>query len=420
MDRLPVRDTLSHRSQPATQKMSRVAGHFVAICLAPIAICINFTNYGPLIPLLQHILHVTSGQIGLFSAVLFLCLALANIPGGILSDIFGARRTMLGSLFLVSLSAFLCPLIPTFSWMIVCRALTGLGAGIALVAGSHATAQLGRYEALAQGLNGGAAQLGAGLGLVATPSLLALIGWQSTFVASGLLGLLAIFAWLFVPKVIDERGRDSHQQADLAAGVRSRVIWTLGLSNMGTFGLGNAVTAWLAVYFAVSYGLSLPLAAGLGSLALFAGALFRPLGGIILARSQRAIFLIRGGTLMAFLGLIILALPIGTLPIACGGLLMFSLGTTLPYAAIFSTAAHHGKQQAFGSGVAQGLIAVLASPVAIVGPPIIGLIKEQTGMFTYAFGFIVLVFSVLPVIASWYLSHALALEERKGASIQRC
>lgn len=379
----------------------------MAICLAPVAICVNITNYGPLIPLLQNELHVNSGQIGLFSTLFFLGIALTNIPGGILADRFGSRATMLGSLVLVSAGSLSFPFLPNFAWMVICRSMVGLGSGAALVAGSHATAGLGKHEALGQGLNGGVAQLGAGLGLLVTPQLLGPLGWRGALFASGLLSVVAFLAWLLVPRDKVAHVGEAHQKANPAAGLRSSAIWALGLSNMGTFGLSNAVAAWLAVYFITRYGLPLALAAGLGSLGLFAGIIFRPLGGLLLARSQRPILLIRVGTIMAFVGVGVLALPITSLPLAFVGLLLLSLGTTLPYAAIFSTAAAVGRGSSIGSGVAQGLSAVLASPAAIVGPPVIGLLLAQTNSFTFAFGAITLTFPAVAVLASWRLSAAL-------------
>lgn len=382
----------------------QIAWRLIAICIAPIAVCVNFTNYGPLIPVLQNELHINSGQIGLFSTLLFLGIALTNIPGGLLADLFGSRLTMLGSLILVSAGSLLFPLIPNFTWMVVCRAMIGLGAGAALVAGSHATSELGRYEALGQGLNGGVAQLGAGLGLFVTPQLLGPLGWQGALFVSGGLGILAFVVWLFVPSNKSDHIGEARQQANPVTGIRSPAIWALGLSNMGTFGLGNAITAWLAIYFTTKYNLPLVLAAGFGSIGLFAGIVFRPLGGLLLARTRQPLHFIRAGTIMAFLGLGVLALPIASLPLACIGLLLLALGTTLPYAAIFSTASAIGKTSPIGSGVAQGLIAILASPVAIAGPPIIGLLlEEQKNNFTLAFGVIAATFSIIAVIASMQL-----------------
>lgn len=399
----------SSATQTTSLAMNRrqIAFRFVAICLAPVAICLNFTNYGSLIPLLQNELHVDSSQIGLFSTLLFLGIALTNIPGGILADRFGSRATMLGSLVLVSAGSLLFPLVPGFAWMAACRALVGLGAGAALVAGSHATAELGKYEALGQGLNGGVAQLGAGLGLFVIPHLLGPLGWRGALFASGLLAVVTFFVWLLVPGGSSLHTEETHQRANPAAGVRTPAIWMLGLSNMGTFGLSNAVSAWLVVYFAQRYGLSLALAAALGSLGLFAGIIFRPLGGLCLARFRRPLLLIRLGTFMALLGIGVLALPFAFLPLALLGLLLLALGTTLPYAAIFSTAAAVGRRSPIGSGVAQGLIAVLASPASIIGPPVVGLLLEQTGSFTFAFGTLALTFPAVAVTASWCLNAAL-------------
>jgi predicted MFS family arabinose efflux permease len=397
---VPVPETLPTHPLPATQNSHHIVLRLIAICLAPVAIGINFTNYGPLIPLLQNELHVDSGQIGLFSTLLFLGLALTNIPGGILSDRFGSRTTMLGSLALVCVGSLLFPFAPNFTLMALCRVLVGLGAGAALVAGSHATAELGKYEALGQGLNGGVALLGAGLGLLATSQLLGPLGWRDALLVSGVLGVVALLVWLLVPGKVAIHATEEHQKADPALGIRTPAIWKLGFSNMGTFGLINATAAWLAVYFTNRYNLPLELAAGLGSLGLFAGIFFRPLGGILLARTQRPLLFIRLGTIMAFLGLGMLALPVILLPFSLFGLLLFILGTTLPYAAIFSSAASVGRASPIGPGVAQGLIAVMASPAAIIGPPIIGLFLTQTHSFTLAFGVIALTFSVVGVVAS--------------------
>jgi nitrate/nitrite transporter NarK len=81
---------------------------------------------------------------------------------------------------------------------------------------------------------------------------------------------------------------------------RSRALWTIGLVHLGTLGLGQAIAPWLAVYFALSYGLPLDLAAMLGAVGLLAGMLFRPLGGLLLSRK---VFthsaLMRAGTTLA-------------------------------------------------------------------------------------------------------------------------
>src|SRR5258708_6085618 len=165
------------------------------LLLTAVAISANFTNYSPLIPLLQRELHISNGQVGLFSTFLYAGIACSYLPGGILADRFGSRRVLMGSLLLIGAGGYLLPLFPSLPWMVFCRMLTGLGSGAAIVAGSQAAARLGNYAALGQGLYGGAMQLGAGLGLFITPWLLAHSDWHGVFQQWGLLPLLICLIW---------------------------------------------------------------------------------------------------------------------------------------------------------------------------------------------------------------------------------
>ena len=151
---------------------SSVLARISLLLLTAVAISANFLNYGPLIPLLQSELHISSGQAGLFSTFLYGGIACSYLPGGMLADRYGSRRVLMGALLLIGAGGCLLPLVASLPWMVGCRLLIGLGAGAAIVAGSQAAARLGDYAALGQGLYGGAMQLGAGLGLFGTPLLL--------------------------------------------------------------------------------------------------------------------------------------------------------------------------------------------------------------------------------------------------------
>src|SRR2546421_10777056 len=158
------------------------------LVLAAVAISANFTDYGPLIPLLQQELHVTSGATGLLSTLLYVGIGLSYLPGGWLADRYGSRRVLFGSLLLVGTGGCLLPVLPSLVWMVLCRLVIGLGAGAAIVAASQA-ARHGAYAAFGQGLFGGAMQVGAGLGLFATPTLQGLFGWRGRLTFWGAFGL---------------------------------------------------------------------------------------------------------------------------------------------------------------------------------------------------------------------------------------
>lgn len=176
---------------------------------------------------------------------------------------------------------------------------------------------------------------------------------------------------------------------------------------MDTFGLGNTIAAWIAVYLAHQYGLSLGLAATLGSLALLSGMFFRPLGGILIGRRIiGAIPLLRIGTIMGFIGVAFLAIPLQLPLLAVAGMVMIAIGATIPFASVFNEAAH---LRDVGRGVAQGLVSVISVPTVIIGPPIIGFLFEQTGNFTLAFGSI-LIFSSIAVTSSFLAGPAVKCE----------
>src|SRR5579863_532658 len=356
----------------ARKRLSSIPLRIFAICLTSVVVAVHYTNYGPLIPVLMTALHISSGQAGLFSTFLFLGLAIMYIPAGVLIDRFGPRPVLIGSSILFAIGGILLPIFPNFIWILACRLVIGFGSGGAFVAGASAAASMGRHSSLAQGLYGGSVQIGSGFGLLITPFLLTWFGWQGSFLVWGLIGILSVIAWLLVSD-----GQEGHEptKIDVGAGVRSPAVWTLGLSHMGTFGVGNAIAAWIAVYLAHQYGVPLALAATLGSLALLTGVFFRPLGGILIARGTvRPIPLLRVGTILAGSGVALLAIPLHFVPLVVVGMACLAIGATLPYTPVFNEAAH---LRGVGKGVAQGLASMISIPPVLLGPPVIGLLFEQ-------------------------------------------
>jgi MFS family permease len=398
--RTPIYPADAPAGTSQTHKAGGIPLRIFAICLTSVVVAVHYTNYGPLIPTLINELHISSGQTGLFSTFLFSGLAVMYIPAGTLADRYGQRPVLIGSSVLLVLGAVLLPLSPNLFWSLVCRFIVGLGAGAAFVAGASVAAGLGKHASLGQGLYGGSVQIGSGLGLLLTPHLLTYFGWRGSFLFWGLLGISSF--------VSDGHEAHTASRMTLKAGVRSRAVWTLGLSHMGTFGLGNAVAAWIAVYFAFQYGISLGLAATLGSLALLTGIFFRPLGGILIARHViGAIPLLRIGTILGCLGVGLLAIPLRFPPLAILGTACIAIGTTIPYTSVFNEAAH---LRGIGKGVAQGLVSMISTPTVLLGPPLIGLLFGYTHDFVLAFVSIML-FGCVAITASFLAGSAVKREK---------
>jgi nitrate/nitrite transporter NarK len=390
--------------QTVVREPSSVPLRMFATCLTAVLVAVHYTNYSPLISILRRVLHANSGQIGLLSTLLFLGLAIAYIPAGMLADRFGGRIVLLGSGILMTVGGVLLPVFPNLLWILACRLVVGLGSGGAFIAGAGVAAGLGKHSSLGQGMYGGATQIGSGLGLLVTPYLLPSLGWAGSFFFWGVLSVLIVLVWLFVS---DGQVVHSPTPLHIGAALRSPSVWTLGLSHLGTFGLGNAIAAWLTIYLVVQYNLPLALAATLGSVALLTGMFFRPLGGILLARRIiGAIPLLRIGTIMGSAGVALLSIPLRFPPLAIIGISLIAIGATIPYTSVFNSAAN---LRTVGKGVAQGVVSVLSSPTVIIGPPLIGFLLDHTGSFTFAFGSILL-FGCVAITASFLAGPALKRE----------
>lgn len=399
--------TYDNEKRPIHRRVSSVPLRILATCFTAAMVAVHYTNYSPLIGTIKAELHITSGQAGLFSTLLFAGLALAYIPAGMLGDRFGAQPVLIGSCILLTISGIALPLFPNLTWILVCRILLGLGSGGAFITGAGVASGLGKHASLGQGLYGGATQIGSGLGLLVTPHLLTLCGWRGSFFFWGLLGALTVALWLFVNDGSEKRVPHTSAPAHLRAAWRSPAVWTLGLSHLGTFGLGNAIAAWITIYLINQYGLPLTLAATIGSFSIMAGMFFRPLGGILIARRViGAIPLLRMGTIMGFVGVGLLAIPLRFPPFAVVGMSLIAIGSTMPYTSVFNSAAN---LRTVSKGIAQGLASVISSPTVIIGPPLIGFLVDRTGNFTAGFGMIML-FGCVAMIASFLAGPAVRRE----------
>src|SRR5207248_5098495 len=89
---------------------SSLLPHIFAVCLTSVVVAVNYTNYGPLIPIIRTSLNIDNGQAGLLSTFLFLGLAVTYIPAGILSDRYGSRPVLIISSILFTLGGILLPL----------------------------------------------------------------------------------------------------------------------------------------------------------------------------------------------------------------------------------------------------------------------------------------------------------------------
>ena len=342
-------------------------------------------------PLLKADLGISDVQAGLLPTALFFSAVLTMLATATLADRIGAKRmNVLGVSFSLA-SNLLFAVGPTYETLLLAKAIGGIGSGMAFVGGVRYIAGLyrGTRSHFGQGMYGAGYPLGSALGLQLMPPLaLAFGGWRGAFVASSaiLLAVLVGYAWRAptVPRAV--------LPGDIRDALRDGNAWWCFLEHAAGFGLALATGSWISVYMLREFDTSLVLAGALGAFVLIAGLVMRPLGGWLIARERATtIALMRFSQVLNLVGLAVLALPGRPLPVALAGGIALGIGVTLPYAAVFNTAAASLPR---APGAAQSLTATGGTLGAVVGAPLMGAAIERFG-FSAAW----IVIAVLPFAA---------------------
>ncbi|HEV1995788.1 MAG TPA: MFS transporter [Candidatus Acidoferrum sp.] len=159
---------------------------------------INFVNFAdrqvivPLVPLLRDQLGVTDAQLGSLQTWLLVILAVASIPSGFLADRISRKRIIAAGVIFWSLATMASGLALSFTFLLVARALVGVGeaayapAAQSMISGAFPRESRARALAVfASGmLLGGASGLALG-GVVGE-----LRGWHYVFILVGAAGLV--------------------------------------------------------------------------------------------------------------------------------------------------------------------------------------------------------------------------------------
>jgi MFS family permease len=390
-------------SGPAAQGLARGAGWgaIALMCLSVVGPASNYTNHGPLIPLISDDLQLTPAQAGLMSTAFFTGLLLTALVVGYRIDRDGGKRVLVPSYGVLVAGNLLLAFVPNLPTLLLAKFVAGLGAGACFTAGLSYTrvmAPRGR-RFLAQGLFGGTYLAISGGTVYLMPALADPLGWRGAFLVTG----LAIAGLGLTYALLAPRDPGIPTPGGVFYALRNRDAWILSFVHMCGFGLAMVIATWAAVFLVHDQSLPLQQASLLGSGVLLGGVFWRPLGGALVDRrvvgSGR---LMRLSLVVAIGGLVWLALGWGGLVGAVLGLFVVGLGTSLPYAAVFNGAALSVPES---PASAQALVGWAGAFLVLLGPPVVGALLETTGSF--AAGFVVLALFVLATLGS---TRWLALE----------
>jgi predicted MFS family arabinose efflux permease len=288
-------------------------------------------------------LDLGAADLGLLTSVYFLAFALFQIPLGVLLDRYGPRRVDCALLLVAAAGAFVFALAPSFTYLIVGRALIGLGVSVCLMGSFQAFALWYPKERLAT-INSRAFAVGIlGAMTVSVPLEMALrvSDWRSVAAFFALVTLAASAALFFAAP--ERKRAAAHDSLAVAlGGVRTllanaafrRTVVMVSASQCAAMSLATLwIATWLrdvAGYDAVQIGRAL-LAV---NCALIAGFLvFGRLAELRTRRGASMLPLIVGGVGTASVCLALLALGVTVGALALWAIFTFaSSSATLAYA----------------------------------------------------------------------------------------
>jgi FSR family fosmidomycin resistance protein-like MFS transporter len=228
--------------------------HFYVLCLPPLFLA------------WQSAFHVSFAELGLAVALMSGTTAVLQTPVGFLVDRYGARPFLVGGTLLMSLTIAAMGLAVSFWQILALATLSGIGnsvihpADYAILSGSVDKDRTGRSFALHT--------FSGNLGFAAGPPVMALltvaIGWRSSLILVGLLGVPVVLSILLQSSVLKDQVRYEPKHAGARLSGRQLLMSRTMLLFFAFFLLGAmggaGVQAWLITVLHTVKGMALEAA----------------------------------------------------------------------------------------------------------------------------------------------------------------
>jgi len=197
-----------------------------------------------MVPELTDAFSIDGASLGILSSGYFYSYALMQLPVGLLSDAWGARKTITIFALFGALGAILFGLSPGFEVAMVSRIMVGFGLSAIFVPALRICAEWFRPREYA-GISGVLLAMG-GVGwfVAATPLawITAAFGWRGTFIGIGCItAVLSALTWIFVADTPQDKGfapvlehrssvtgsKQSHMLDGLLSVLKNRDFWPI-------------------------------------------------------------------------------------------------------------------------------------------------------------------------------------------------
>ena len=407
---------------------------FVALAVVWCAYLVVFLSrlcVGPLSPFLKDSFHLSNAQIGGLTSATAVAYMPTLVLAGWLADRIGVRRALIVGTLITGVSVGAVALAPSYGIMLLLLACSGFGCGFIYPTAVKAIMLWfpDNERATAVGVNQSAVNISGMLGAAIMPTMALSLGWQSGFVLASIMA----FAICGVAVVFYREPRPDERAAAAAGGVqfaaaqsgaaqseaapaafseleqglplvtgnerldraavnpgfltvlRSRDILLLGFAAMFLCMIEFSALAQLVLFLKGYWAYTAVAAGGLLAFCQGAGALGKPLSGLV---SDRLLGGRRRPALIALAGLagaacVILALirP-GQTRALWLALALLGVGA-VGWGGLFGTLAGETAGPA-AAGAAAGVTAAIDNIGIFIGPPLFGWIVDRSGSYAPA------------------------------------
>ena len=367
-----------------------------AFSIAHFAHHVTNSLFSALVPFIRETFAMNNTQIGFAVTAYTIASGFSNAPLGVLADRLGARRVIVGGLFLIGLTSIAIGLSGSYFWLLVGLVVMGVASGSYHAPASALIAET--FPFARRGVALGAHTTAGHLAFFAAPLLagaLAVAGtWRLPYVAFA----IAPFACAFLLLRVAPPGARSTERHEWLAtfGDIARVARSVGsLVTISIFGqvLISSALAFLTLYLVDARGVSPAVAAGLFGVPQLAGLVAAPLSGVLSDRFGRPAVLLTSLVASAPAVWLLIALPIELVVIP-----LLLIGACLSFRATATEVLIIDNTPATRRSTVLGTYYLVNQPVGGIAAPIFGAIADAAGIGT-AFSWLVIAFALLSVAA---------------------
>ncbi|MGC8662860.1 MAG: MFS transporter [Thermoplasmata archaeon] len=373
--------------------MEKRTFHASSIILSRAVYAINWYNVSPLFILISSSLAISLSQLGLVPAFFLLGAGIFQIPAGIISSVYGPKRTAMFGMYVLSIFTILSG----FAWnlysILFFRLMVGVGAAfyfspaIGILKNLFDQNRVG----LAMGFYNAAFNLGAGIAVLSWGMVAQFFGWREALIISGIFGLaITIENHLTLPE-------PSHQKTGKIKKIlTNRNVIFLGIAMAGFWGAYFATAQFLFTYLVKEKEVSVMLAGSISSLILFSGIIGGPIGGYIhdVIGKGKLLLAILGILSSLLIGLIFLANTITVFIIS----IMIGIVAVGIFSILYAMPARYQEIPEEFIPLSIGMINSLQISIGSIAPYLFAFISER---FSFTFGWVFLsifVLAFLPIL----------------------